>query len=209
MLSAMEQDTAGRILDAAVEAAAVHGVARLSMSDVARQAGLSRPTLYRHFPSKQELMGAAVRREAMALVGAVLEAVAPIDDPVAAIETAVAVTLQLTRDHPLLDRIVRTEPASLVPALVSDGVGQTPSVLSLIRVPVHAVVGAKVPHLDELSTRRLADLLTRLLVSYAVNAPDDPPEVVAASIAAFLGPAVAGPTSPLPSSPDPSTPETP
>jgi AcrR family transcriptional regulator len=72
MLSGVEQDTAGRILDAAVEAAALHGVARLSMSDVARQAGLSRPTLYRHFPSKQELMGAAVRREAMALVGAVL-----------------------------------------------------------------------------------------------------------------------------------------
>jgi AcrR family transcriptional regulator len=193
------QDTASRILDAAVDAAAVHGVARLSMSDVARLAGLSRPTLYRHFPSKQDLLGAALARESMTLVGAVLEAVAPIDDPRQAIETAVAVTLQLTRDHPLLDRIMRTEPETLVPVLVSDSVGGSPSILSLIRVPVQAVVTGKVPALDEVAARRLADVLTRLLVSYAVNAPDDPPEVVAASIADFLAPGLVSGTHPVPS----------
>jgi AcrR family transcriptional regulator len=191
-------DTSGRILDAAIEAAAVHGVARLSMSDVARRAGLSRPTLYRHFPSKQDLLGAALTRESLAIVGAVLEAVAPIDDPREAIETAVAVTLQLTRDHPLLDRIVRTEPETLVPVLVSDGFGGSPSILSLIRVPVQAVVTGKVPALDEVAARRLADVLTRLLVSYAVNAPDDPPDIVAASIASFLGPGLASRNDPLP-----------
>jgi AcrR family transcriptional regulator len=184
------QDTASRILDAAIEAAAVHGVARLSMADVGRRAGLSRPTLYRHFASKQELLGAALTRESLAIVTAVLDAVAPVAGIGDAIETAVAVTLQLTRDHPLLDRIVRTEPETLVPVLVSDGVGESPSILSLIRVPVQSVIATKAPALDELTARRLADVLTRLLVSYAVNAPDDPPEVVAASIASFLAPSL-------------------
>ena len=39
---------------------------------------------------------------------------------------------------------------------------------------------------DVVVHRRFADIVTRLLVSYAVSAPDDPPEVVAASIATFL-----------------------
>jgi hypothetical protein len=34
--------------------------------------------------------------------------------------------------------------------------------------------------------RRFADILTRLLVSYAISAPDDPPEVVAHFVSMFL-----------------------
>ncbi len=35
-------------------------------------------------------------------------------------------------------------------------------------------------------SRRRADVIARLLVSYAVSAPDDPPEIVAAGIAEFV-----------------------
>ncbi len=33
---------------------------------------------------------------------------------------------------------------------------------------------------------RVADLLVRLLISYALSAPDDPPEVVSSMVAAVL-----------------------
>jgi hypothetical protein len=36
------------------------------------------------------------------------------------------------------------------------------------------------------SCRRVADMLARLLISYALNAPDDPPEVVAEVLAAVM-----------------------
>ena len=52
-----------RILDAAVEAAALHGIGRMSVADVAKRAGLSRPTVYKRFPSKDELVRATVERE--------------------------------------------------------------------------------------------------------------------------------------------------
>jgi len=43
-----------------------------------------------------------------------------------------------------------------------------------------------VDDLDPVELRRFADLVTRLLVSYAISAPDDPPEIVAAYVARFL-----------------------
>ena len=50
-----------RLLDAALEAATIHGITRMSMGDVARRAGLSRQTLYRYFPSKDDLINEVYR----------------------------------------------------------------------------------------------------------------------------------------------------
>ena len=52
------------------------------------------------------------------------------------------------------------------------------------RAPV--AVGA-----DPVALRRFADVVTRLIISYAVSAPDDPPEVVAHYLSLFLIPDVA------------------
>ena len=57
-----------RLLAAALEAATIHGVTKLSMGDVARRAGLSRQTLYRYFPSKDALIAAVVGAETTTLI---------------------------------------------------------------------------------------------------------------------------------------------
>jgi AcrR family transcriptional regulator len=49
------EETRGRILDAALRVMTT-GVARLSVPAVARQAGVSVPTVYRHFGTKAELL---------------------------------------------------------------------------------------------------------------------------------------------------------
>jgi AcrR family transcriptional regulator len=175
-------DVRDRILRATVDAAAIHGLRRLSVADVARRAGLSRPTLYKHFESKDALVAAAVRREAGAMVDAVSAVVDGIDDPRAALEAGVLLALRLVRDHPLLDRVVRTEPEVLVPLLTTDD----SLVVGAVRLPVEQMIAAKFPQLDPIASRRLADMLTRLLISYALSAPDDPPEVVATLVAALL-----------------------
>jgi AcrR family transcriptional regulator len=171
-----------RILRAAVEAATLHGLTRLSVADVAKRAGLSRPTLYKHYPSKDALVSAAVQREAETTIGVVRAVVDPIDDPADALRAGVLTALRLVREHPLLDRIVRAEPEVLVPLLtVDDSI-----VMPAIRRPVEEMVGDKIPGLDDVARRRIADLLARLVVSYALSAPDDPPEVVADLLAAVV-----------------------
>ena len=53
-----DNSTRQRILAATAEVLARSGKTKLSLSEVATQAGVSRPTLYRWFASKQELLSA-------------------------------------------------------------------------------------------------------------------------------------------------------
>jgi AcrR family transcriptional regulator len=183
----MALDLRDRILDAAVETAAVHGLARLSLSDVARRAGISRPTLYRHFATRDELVAQAVRREASVLIDRVVEVVDAAPDGRAALVAVVEATLRFTREHPVLDRIVHTEPETLVPLLVGGWHPEAPGVVADVRSAIEAFVGGRYDVDDPVARRRFADVLARLLVSYAVNPPDDPPEVVAEGLATVLG----------------------
>lgn len=182
-----------RLLRATLEVAAVHGLARLSVGDVARAAGLSRQTLYKHFPNKQALVAEVVAEEARTMIEAVVAAATAEADPRSALEAGMLAALRLTRDHPLLDRLVRTEPESLIPLLVSE----SSAALLLVRQAVTAVLAERFPALGHVDLRRLADMVARLLVSYAVSAPDDPPEVVAAVAAGFLVDGVANLASPV------------
>jgi AcrR family transcriptional regulator len=54
----IDTSTRERILAATVEVLGRNGMTKLSLSDVALQAGVSRPTLYRWFASKEELLDA-------------------------------------------------------------------------------------------------------------------------------------------------------
>ena len=176
-----------RLLDAALEAATIHGITKLSMGDVARRAGLSRQTLYRYFPSKDVLIAAVVAAQTNDLIEQVLGAAATIDDPQASLEAALLTALQLLRDHPLLDRLLTTEPESLLPLLTTEG---SPA-MSQVRSVVELLVAERSPAAvgsDPVALRRFADVVTRLIISYAVSAPDDPPEVVARYLSLFLIP---------------------
>lgn len=56
--AAADTSTTQRILAATAEVLSRSGKSKLSLSDVAAQAGVSRPTLYRWFASKEELLDA-------------------------------------------------------------------------------------------------------------------------------------------------------
>ncbi len=67
--------TSRRILEATAEVLARSGVAKLSLSDVAAQAGVSRPTLYRWFASKEQLIEAFSRYETEKFDNGIAEAI--------------------------------------------------------------------------------------------------------------------------------------
>ena len=111
---------ADRILDAAVEAASIHGIGRMSVADVAKRAGLSRPTVYKRYPSKDALVAAAVSREAMRVVDGRPARRPPGSRTPRGAHRGGGDRAAAGREHPLLDRVVRTEPERLVPLLTTD-----------------------------------------------------------------------------------------
>jgi AcrR family transcriptional regulator len=112
--------TSERILDAALALAGASGLRHLTMDDVARRAGVGRMTVYRRFGAKEALVDAlAVRecRRCLATIASAIDRAAPIEERIAAVAT---VTLTLIREHPLLGRLARVEPESLLRELTND-----------------------------------------------------------------------------------------
>src|SRR4051812_13253696 len=110
--------TQEQILDAALEAMTTFGLARLSLADVAKRAGLSRQTLYRYFRTKTDLLDAVVAREEQRFLDQITAAA---DDAAGArdvVVAAIVATLDGVRRHPLINRLLETEPETLVPYLV-------------------------------------------------------------------------------------------
>lgn len=186
-----------RLLDATLDVAATHGLARLSVGDVAKRAGLSRQTLYKHFASREELVSRTVLREAGRLVEGALAAASTDDDPLTALEAGIAEALRQVRHHPLLDRLLATEPESLLPLLID---GES-SVLPAVDLICRQLLEERLPHLDASEVRAGADLLSRMLVSYSVRPPEARPEEVARflsqAIVGAIGSAVVDPAEPL------------
>jgi AcrR family transcriptional regulator len=92
-------DLADRILDAARRLVLRTGARRLSLSDVATLAGVSRPTIYRYFASKEDLidaLGAQERRRFDAAMARAMDGVTG----VARLEAAIDVVATFVEDQP-------------------------------------------------------------------------------------------------------------
>jgi AcrR family transcriptional regulator len=180
--------TRDRILDATLAVLAAEGLSGLALEDVAAAAGLSRQTVYRYFGSRHALVSATVLREEEGLIARIAAAAREHTDLEAALRAALAAGLQAAREHPLLDRLLAQEPESLLPFLTT-GAGP---VLSAARPVMEELLAARLPDVAPATCRRLADTITRLFISYAVNPPDDAVEEVAAGLAALLVHPLAG-----------------
>jgi AcrR family transcriptional regulator len=174
--------TATRILDATLATMADHGIARLSLEDVARRAGLSRQTVYRYFPSKGVLLEATVLREEQVFIVNMTSAAERHRELEPALRSAIEAALRTGQAHGLLNRLLATEPNALV-ALVTTDRGP---VLSAARQALEEILGGWLPRAPKARLGMAADAVARLLVSYVVNPPADPPAQVAARLAQLL-----------------------
>src|SRR5947208_6004685 len=108
-------DTRARILDGAFECISDIGLVRTKMEDVARAAGVSRQTVYRYFPSKDHLILALVLREEEEFLNGVRTAFANEPQLEQACYQGFLFCLRFAREHPLLDRLLATDPETLLP----------------------------------------------------------------------------------------------
>jgi AcrR family transcriptional regulator len=175
-------DTATRILDATLATMADHGIARLSLEDVARRAGLSRQTVYRYFPSKRELLDATVLREEQVFIANMVAAADRHKDLEPALRAALEAAMRTGQAHALLNRLLATEPHSIVTLVTTD----RGPVLSAARRALEEILAGWLPKAPKARLTMAADAVARLLVSYVVNPPADPPPQVANRLAQLL-----------------------
>jgi TetR/AcrR family transcriptional regulator len=97
------------ILDTARAVFETYGVRRANIEDVAARAGVSRSTIYRRFPTKDDLFEHVVRREAQ-LFFTTLDQATTGRNPQEAVIEAFALGVRLVQDSPLYSRIVESEP---------------------------------------------------------------------------------------------------
>ena len=99
----------GRIDDAATELFARRGYAATTVEDIVRAAGVTKPMLYRHYESKQELAIALLERHRDELVAAPLAAFEPdAGDRRAQLRPMLEAWLEHARRHPDATRMLFT-----------------------------------------------------------------------------------------------------
>jgi AcrR family transcriptional regulator len=162
-------DTATRILDAAEQCMGRHGL-RVSMNDVAAHAGLSRRTVYHHFPNRDALVEAVLERTVAAFVAEV----APHVDrrPTLAAQVAEA-AVQITRHRAAVDftlRLPQRSDSLLATVLVLhlDHLLEALVDFWVVRLGAAAERGELVAGLD---IRQVGEWIVRLTFSFALMPP--------------------------------------
>jgi AcrR family transcriptional regulator len=181
-------DLAGRILDAAGECVSRWGVTKTTLDDIAKQAGCSRATVYRHFPGgKDPLLESLLRRELAVFFSALDGRLRQAPDLETAVTVGVTEALARLQAHPALQFLLRHEPEPVVPTTGSSMVtairdGGAFAALHLSRwLPPDAAVEA-------------GEWIVRQILSY-VSAPDhrvEPrrPDTVRRFVGTFVLPAL-------------------
>jgi AcrR family transcriptional regulator len=154
-----------RILEGALRALGRYGLAKLTLDDVAREAGCSRATLYRYFPGKNALLQAVLESETRRLragLDAALIDVADLGEALAAVATFGA---RQFAGHEALQFLLANEPGAVLPHLCSGAGGRLLDLLA----------GVVAPHLcrflPPLQARRVGEWLGRIVLSYGCTPP--------------------------------------
>lgn len=151
-----------RVLDAAVTVVDQAGLQRFSMEEVAGLAGVSRATLYRHFPGgRDQIVGEAVTREVARFWGELAAAVRDLPTLEDRLVAGIVEARRRLEANELFQRLLTSEPDDLLPRLLeSDSL-------------VHAVIRGYVRELLErehlrpgVDAEEAADYVTRMLLSH-------------------------------------------
>jgi AcrR family transcriptional regulator len=152
-----------RILDAAIQLFAEFGLKRTSMEDVARRAGVGRATIYRRFAQKDDLVRATIVREGMRFLAGIRLATEGLRDREEALVSGFVLTVVNASTHPLVRRLLATEPETTLPYLTINA----PQLVDVTRAFFRSVLEEEVAggltfngDLDD-----IAELIVRLLHS--------------------------------------------
>ncbi len=150
-----------RIVDGALRCLARQGVAKTTVDDIAREAGLSRATLYRTFPGGREaVLGAVVETESARLTSALAVAMGEAEDLEDVLVAGMVEATRRLRSHAALTYLLIHEPGVILPHLTFAELDR----LLLAAGDVAAPFFARWLHPDQAS--RAAEWAARIVLAY-------------------------------------------
>jgi len=170
-------DARQRIVVAAYACVARRGVAKTTIEDVAREAGMSRATVYRAFPGgRDEVINATVAWATLDFFGRLYEQIESSASLEEMMERGIMFAYRSIIEHEVLQRVMQTEPDKLLPILTVES--------NRIREGIAVVLA---PYLEQRGLASgvdrvdAADFLARMILSY-ISAPgrwdlEDPEQV--------------------------------
>jgi len=186
------------VLEAAFGCVARFGFAKTTMEDVAREAGLSRATVYRVFPGgRDELFSAMVAWEMGRFFVRMAIAVQDAADFPAVVEGALVFAHREIREHAALQKVLATEPERLLRFMRLEQDRILDAVVAYLRplLGAEAAAGRVVPGLDlDEATRFVATMGLSLMATPGRFDLEDPVVVHALVRREILGGILVAPT---------------
>jgi AcrR family transcriptional regulator len=170
-------DVRERLLQAGYDCVARWGLAKTTVEDVAREARMSRATVYRYFPGgREELVSAVVAWEFARFFLRLYEEVADAASLEEVMERGLMFAHRALVGHEVLQRMLVTEPETLLPRMTIEA-NQTQELVAAFLTPYLVRHGMREG--DELEAA--ADFLARMVLSY-IGSPgrwdlEDPDQV--------------------------------
>ncbi|MEY9844779.1 AcrR family transcriptional regulator [Streptacidiphilus sp. BW17] len=131
-----------RILEAAYRLLLTIGPQRMTMADLARQAGVSRATLYRRWGSVRDVVAALTTRVWVELAESAFPQGSREDVSRARLVDGVVTLMRAVRTHPLLRTIIELDPDFLMPYLLKRRGTNTDHQLALLELALAAGIAA-------------------------------------------------------------------
>jgi AcrR family transcriptional regulator len=192
-----DDQTSVRIADAALRQFELFGLARSTIDDIARRAGVSRVTVYRRFPSKEALVDAVILRELRGFLVDLQNAIGSFATPEEKMAEGFVFTLESASRHPLLQRLLESEPEVVLPHLTVQG----SAFIAAAREFLAAGIARELD--DERGGEELlvaADIVVRLILSFLLSPSQaidlDDPGAAREFALRYLAPILTGGTTP-------------
>ena len=154
-----------RILEATYACVARWGLSKTTVEDAARQAAVSRATVYRYFPGgRDELIAAVVHWQYIEFFTRLYEELHEAESLEEVLERGLVFARRAILEHEVLQKVLQTEPDMLLPRLTVEAT-RTVSAVSAFLVPYllrHGLAAGVDPN-------EAADFLARMILSYIAS----------------------------------------
>jgi AcrR family transcriptional regulator len=169
-------EVTAKVVDGALRAIARFGLSKLTVDDVAREAGISRATLYRYFPGRGAVLAAVIQAETDRLQQGLDDALADVTTLADALAAVAGFGSRAFVDHAALQTLLATEPGAVLPHLCFSGAD------NLLTVAADRIGPHLCRFMGPLQARRTGEWLARIVLSYGLAPPPEPADGAVLSV---------------------------
>ncbi|SCX28043.1 transcriptional regulator, TetR family [Mycolicibacterium fluoranthenivorans] len=164
-------ETTTRVLRAALAQFELVGVRRTTMEDVSRRSNIARASLYRRFPTKNDLVEAVILSEVRRYFEGSERAHESSRNLEEHLISGIAYNVQFLREHTLLKKMLLTEPEVILPKLTIDAgaIIEIATQIAAIKIATWLPQEESQTSAQQRHLRTIAELNTRLTISFALT----------------------------------------